>query len=124
MLPTWLAPTQVRVVPVAERHLARAEEVVEGLGVCADIDDRDETVGRKIRDAGREWIPYVVVVGDEEMGSESLAVTVRAESAPKKPHRVKMTVEELKERVGQETTGKPRRRLPLPVMLSKRPRFV
>jgi len=124
MLPTWLAPTQVRVVPVAERHLARAEEVVEGLGVRADIDDRDETVGRKIRDAGREWIPYVVVVGDEEMGSESLAVTVRAESAPKKPHRVKMTVEELKERVGQETAGKPRRRLPLPVMLSERPRFV
>ena len=124
MLPTWLAPTQVRVVPVAERHLARAEEVVEGLGVRADIDDRDETVGRKIRDAGREWIPYVVVVGDEEMESGNLAVTIRAESAPKKPHRVKMTVEELKERVGQETAGKPRRRLPLPVMLSKRPRFV
>jgi len=124
MLQTWLSPTQIRVIPVAERHQARAQEIVTELGLRADIDDRDETVGKKIRDAGREWIPYVAVVGDEELASGSLTVTVRSESTPKSPAKVKMTVDELRERIAAETAGKPWRRLPLPVRLSERPRFI
>jgi len=124
MLATWISPTQVRVIPVAERHLARAEEVVGALGFRTDIDDRDETVGKKIRDAGREWVPYVVVIGDEELESGKLAVTVRAESEPKKPKKIEMTAEELKARIAAETAGKPWKRLPLPVKLSERPRFI
>jgi len=124
MLATWISPTQVRVIPVAERHLARAEEVVGALGFRTDIDDRDETVGKKIRDAGREWVPYVVVIGDEELASGKLAVTVRAESEPKKPKKVEMTIEELKARLAAETAGKPTKGLPLPVKLSERPRFI
>jgi threonyl-tRNA synthetase len=124
MLATWISPTQVRVIPVAERHLARAEEVVGALGFRTDIDDRDETVGKKIRDAGREWVPYVVVIGDDELESRKLAVTVRAESEPKKPKKVHMTVEELKSRIAAETAGKPWKRLPMPVKLSERPRFI
>src|SRR5690606_21495829 len=83
MLETWLSPTQVRIIPVAERHQARALEIASELGQRTDIDDRDETVGKKIRDAGREWIPYVAVIGDEELASGELTVTVRAESTPK-----------------------------------------
>lgn len=124
MLATWISPTQVRVIPVAERHLARAEEVVGALGFRTDIDDRDETVGKKIRDAGREWVPYVVVIGDDELESGKLAVTVRAESEPKKPKKVEMTVEVLKARLAAETAGKPTKGLPLPVKLSERPRFI
>ena len=124
MLATWISPTQVRVIPVAERHLARAQEVERALGFRADIDDRDETVGKKIRDAGREWVPYVVVIGDSELESGKLAVTVRAESEPKKPKKVEMTTEELKARLASETAGKPKKRLPLPVKLSERPRFI
>lgn len=124
MLATWISPTQVRVIPVAERHLARSEEVVGALGFRTDIDDRDETVGKKIRDAGREWVPYVVVIGDDELASGKLAVTVRAESEPKKPKKVEMTVEELKARLAAETAGKPTKGLPLPVKLSERPRFI
>lgn len=124
MLATWIAPTQVRVIPVAERHLARAEEVANALGFRTDVDDRDETVGKKIRDAGREWVPYVVVIGDDELESGRLAVTVRAESEPKKPRKVEMTVEELRSRIAEETAGKPTKRLPLPVKLSERPRFI
>ena len=124
MLQTWLSPTQIRVIPVAERHQARAQEIVTELGLRADIDDRDETVGKKIRDAGRDWIPYVAVVGDEELASGSLTVTVRSESTPKSPAKVKMTVDELRERIAAETAGKPWRRLPLPVRLSERPRFI
>ena len=124
MLATWISPTQVRVIPVAERHLPRAVEVAGAIGFRTDVDDRDETVGKKIRDAGREWIPYVVVIGDSELESGKLTVNVRAESEPKKPQKVEMTVEELKARIGAETAGKPWKRLPLPVKLSERPRFI
>ncbi|KUK44482.1 MAG: threonine--tRNA ligase [Methanothrix sp.] len=124
MLDTWISPTQVRLIPVAERHLARAEEVEKALGFRTDIDDRDETVGKKIRDAGREWVPYVVVIGDSELESGRLTVTIRAESEPKKPKKVEMTVEELGARIAAETIGKPTKKLPLPVKLSMRPRFI
>lgn len=124
MLAAWLSPTQVRVIPVAERHQPRAEEVAEALGFRTDVDDRDETVGKKIRDAGREWVPYVVVIGDSELESGKLAVTIRAESEPKQPAKVEMTIEDLRARIAAETAGKPTKRLPLPMKLSERPRFI
>lgn len=124
MLKTWLAPTQVRIIPVAERHQARAFEVAKELGLRTDIDDREETVGKKIRDAGREWIPYVVVIGDEELNSSQLTVTIRQESTPKAPAKAKMAVDDLRRRIQSETEGKPWRRLPLPVKLSERPKFI
>ncbi len=124
MLKTWLSPTQVRVIPVAERHHARAMEIVKELGFRVDVDDRDETVGKKIRDAGREWIPYVVVIGDEELASGQLTVTVRADSTPKAAAKAKMSVDELRKRIAAETAGMPWRRLPLPIKLSERPKFI
>ena len=86
----------------------------------SDIDDRDETVGKKIRDAGREWIPYVVVIGDEELDSGTSQLPFRAESMPKSPAKSKMTVEYLRRRVSTEIAGKPSR-LPLPMKLAERP---
>ena len=124
MLKTWLSPTQVRIIPVAERHQARAQQIASELGLRADIDDRDETVGKKIRDAGREWIPYVAVIGDEELASGEITVTVRADSTPKSPAKVKMSPADLKARVSAETAGKPYRRLPLAMLLSERPKFI
>jgi len=124
MLQTWLSPTQVRIIPVSERHQVRALEVAALLGFRADVDDREETVNKKIRDAGREWIPYIIVIGDEELSSGQLAVTVRAESTPKASSRAKMSVEELRTRLQAETAGKPWRKLPLALRLSERPKFV
>jgi threonyl-tRNA synthetase len=124
MIKTWLSPTQVRIIPVAERHQARAIEVAKDLGFRTDIDDRDETVGKKIRDAGREWIPYVVVIGDEELSSGQIAVTIRQESTPKSSAKAKMSIQDLKGRISAETEGKPWRRLPLPEKLSERPKFI
>ncbi|MDD1731599.1 MAG: threonyl-tRNA synthetase [Methanosaeta sp. NSM2] len=124
MLQTWLSPTQVRIIPVAERHQDRALQIASELGLRTDIDDRDETVGKKIRDAGREWIPYVVVIGDEELASGELTVTVRSESTPKSPAKVKMSAEDLRARISAETAGKPWRRLPLSMLLSERPKFI
>jgi threonyl-tRNA synthetase len=124
MIKTWLSPTQVRIIPVAERHQERAVEVAKELGFRTDIDDREETVGKKIRDAGREWIPYVVVIGDEELSSGQIAVTVRQESTPKSSAKAKMSIEDLRGRISAETEGKPWRRLPLPEKLSERPKFI
>jgi threonyl-tRNA synthetase len=77
--PTWLAPVQVRVVPVADTHRADAQALVGALGeasVRADLDERDETLGKRIRDAELAKIPYVVVWGDRET-REAIAVRAR-----------------------------------------------
>jgi threonyl-tRNA synthetase len=77
--PTWLAPVQVRTLAVAESHRAAARELSEALGeagVRADVDEREETLGKRIRDAELQKIPYVVVWGDRET-RESMAVRRR-----------------------------------------------
>jgi threonyl-tRNA synthetase len=72
--PVWLAPVQVRLIPVGEDHRVAVAELKEKLaGLRVEIDERDETVGKRIRDAELEKIPYVVVYGDKE-SDESLAV--------------------------------------------------
>jgi threonyl-tRNA synthetase len=124
MLPVWLSPTQVRIIPVTKKHKEYAEKVARGLGCRFDIDDREETVGKKIRDAGKEWIPYIVVVGDDEVKRDDITVTLRAESKPNKPVNIKMTVQELNERVSDNIAGYPFKRNPLAIELSARPRFV
>jgi threonyl-tRNA synthetase len=124
MLPVWLSPTQVRVIPVADRHREAAEEIALMLGCRVDIDDRDESVGKKIRDAGMEWIPYVAVLGDEEFEKGELTVTIRSESEPKKPKQVKIMPWDLSARIQTETSGLPYKGLALPVLLSTRPKFL
>lgn len=124
MFPVWLSPTQVRVIPVAEKHMEYAEKVAGDIKYRVDIDDREETVGKKIRDAGKDWIPYVAVVGDEEVNNGNITVTVRSESSPNKPANMKMDIEELNERISKEVSGFPFKRHPLAVKLSARPKFV
>ena len=118
-LPTWLSPTQVRLIPVADRHLEYAKGVAHALhDLRVDIDDREETVGKRVRAAGREWIPYVVVIGDEELESGILSVTIRSES-----RKMKETIQELHDRVMAEIMEMPYRGLNLPVLMSERPVF-
>jgi threonyl-tRNA synthetase len=75
--PFWLAPVQLRVIPVGEDHRELAHRVREWLGEYrVEVDERDETVSKRIRDAEVEKIPYVLVVGDRE-SEESLAVRRR-----------------------------------------------
>ena len=124
MLPVWLSPTQVRVIPVTEKHMEYAQKVAGELNGRVDVDDREETVGKKIRDASKEWVPYIAVVGDEEVKNGGVTVTVRSESQPNKPVNVKMTVLELNERVSKDIAGYPFKNNPLSMNLSARPRFV
>jgi threonyl-tRNA synthetase len=124
MLPVWLSPTQIRVLPVSEKHLDFAKQVSEKLNCRVDIDDREDTVGKRIREAGREWIPYVVVIGDKEVETGRINVTVRAESQSNRPKTVEMSLEELNARIQAEIAGLPYRGLPLAKMLSLRPKFI
>ena len=80
--PFWLAPVQVRLIPVGADHRGPASEIARGLGDAGfrvDVDDRDETVGKRIRDAELEKIPKVVVYGDRE-SAESLSIRDRGGS--------------------------------------------
>ncbi len=119
MLPLWLSPTQVRVIPVSEGQLEYARKIADEINasnVRADLDDRNETLGKKIRDAQREWIPYIVVIGEKEMKSKKLSVTVR-----KTDEKKEMAIAELVKLIEKETEGKPFEKLSLPRDISKRP---
>ena len=75
--PFWLAPVQIRIIPVGEDHREPAQALKERLGEYrVEVDERDDTVGKRIRDAEMEKIPYVIVYGDKE-SDESLAVRKR-----------------------------------------------
>ncbi|HZX56502.1 MAG TPA: threonine--tRNA ligase [Ilumatobacteraceae bacterium] len=78
--PTWLAPVQARVLPVAEAHQAHAAEVVERLtaeGFRVDVVDANDQLGKRIRTAKLEKIPYVLVVGDDDVAAGTLGVNPR-----------------------------------------------
>ena len=78
--PVWLSPTQVRTLPVADRHHAYAQSVCDRLkatGLRAEVDLRSEKVGFKIRDAEVQKIPYILVVGDKEMTAGTVSVRQR-----------------------------------------------
>ena len=124
MLPVWLSPTQVRVIPISDKHMEFAQQIADQLQCRVDIDDREDTVGKKVREAAREWIPYVVVIGDKEAETGNINVTIRAESQPEKPKKVEMTAEQLNARILSETEGMPYKGLPLAKMLSVRPKFL
>jgi threonyl-tRNA synthetase len=81
-LPTWLAPVQALVIPIADRHAAYGREVLGALqeaGIRADLDDRGESMGRRIRDGQLQKVPYLLVVGDKEQESREVAVRERGE---------------------------------------------
>ncbi len=115
-LPLWLSPTQVRFIPVSKEHLSFLEKI-EIEGVRYDIDDRNETLAKRIRAAEKEWVPYIAVVGDKEI--ENKTFSVRKRNGGNKEMCLEDIISEIKER----TKGKPFKKLPLPIKLSKRPIF-
>ena len=119
LLPLWLAPTQVRLVPVSEHFNEHCEKIISSLPFRVDLDDRDLTVGKKIREAEREWVPYVVVIGEKEVAEGTISVRSRSDGVQKV-----MKAAEFAEQLGSQVKGKPFRPLNLPSRLSKRPIFV
>jgi threonyl-tRNA synthetase len=116
--PVWLAPTQVRLVPVSDAHVEGAMRLAERIPFRVDVDDRDMKLGKKVREAEREWVPYVLVVGERELAGGDLSVR------PRLGDLVEMPLEAFVERLAAETAGKPRRPANTPRLLSRRPTFV
>lgn len=80
--PTWLAPVQVKVLPITERHAPYAKKLADDLfkaNVRVELDDRNEKIGYKIREAQLEKVPYMLVVGDKEMENNTVAVRKRGQ---------------------------------------------
>ncbi len=122
MFPVWLSPTQVRLLPVNEDFISHCKKLAKKFqkdNIRIDIDDRSERVGKKIRTAEKEWIPYIIVVGEKELESKSYNVRVREEERKEIP----MTEKELIKRIKQEVKGLPYVPLTLPMLMSLRPIF-
>jgi len=122
MLPLWLSPTQVRLIPISDQFLSKVEEIAAELEACCirvDVDDRASTLQKRIREAETEWIPYIVVVGQKEIESGVLSVRVREEHGKLEA----MKQDELVGKIKAKVEGKPFKPLPLPRSLSRRPQF-
>ncbi|MBW2991383.1 threonine--tRNA ligase [Candidatus Woesearchaeota archaeon] len=121
--PLWLSPTQVRIIPVSpEKHLEKCLELAEEIfkqNIRVDVDDETETIPKRIRQAEKEWVPYIVVIGEEELKSNKLKVRVRASKDTRDVSKEEMITE-----IKDKTKGFPFKPLALPRLLSKRPKFV
>jgi threonyl-tRNA synthetase len=103
-LPVWLAPVQAIVLPIADRHVEHAEKVagrIVAAGLRAEVDDRTESVARKIRDAELRKIPYMLVVGDREQESDEVALREH-----RRGDAGSLTVEAFIERLDEETKSR------------------
>jgi threonyl-tRNA synthetase len=99
--PVWLAPVQVKIVSVGETHIDFCKKLAAefiGEGIRAEVDGADETVGNKIRKAVNEKVPYMLVIGDKEMGSADLAVRDRGSKETRQINKEKFILE-LKEKI-------------------------
>ena len=78
--PLWLSPVQVKILTIADRHNEYAEKLAEKLerkGIRVEVDDREEKMGYKIREAQLQKVPYMIVVGDKELEEEKVSVRTR-----------------------------------------------
>lgn len=91
-----------------------AKKIADQMNARIDIDDRNEKLGKKIRDAEKEWIPMIVVYGEKEKKSKTLPVRKRTGEMKN------YSIEELKKEVEKELKDYPHAPLPLPKMMSKR----
>jgi threonyl-tRNA synthetase len=122
MLPLWLSPTQVRLVPISDSFMEKVQEIAKEIAahcIRVDIDDSASTLQKKVREAETEWVPYIIVVGQRELESGILAVRDR-ETHGKVQN---MKLDELITKIEAKLEGKPFKPLPLPMNLSKRPQF-
>jgi threonyl-tRNA synthetase len=121
--PLWLTHTQVRIIPVGKQHTELCEKIATELSskqIRTDIDDREESVGKKIRESETEWIRYTLVIGDKELQSEKFTVRDRNE----KKQRQDVKLEELISEIKSQTNNKPYLPLNLPRNLSNRPQIM
>ena len=117
--PLWLAPTQVRVIPLKEEFFEFSENLAAKISendIRVDVDDRNESIGKRIREAEKEWIRYILVIGQKEANSENLSIRDRQTGEVRE-----ISFDDFISEIKNETRGKPFSGLNLPKHLSKRP---
>lgn len=117
--PVWLAPIQVRMLPVSDAHVDGAMRLAERVPFRVDVDDRDMKLGKKVREAEKEWIPYTIVIGDKELSGTGPLVVRRRDGG-----QTEMTLEQLLDEIAGEIAGKPFMPANTPRRLSTRPIYV
>jgi threonyl-tRNA synthetase len=128
MLPLWLSPIHLRFIPVGDEFISDCEQYSDALTslsemyhIRIDIDDREESVGRKIRDAEKEWIPIIIVVGEKEKESKQFNPRFRTEQIG--DSNASYTIQQIFDSIIKHTKSYPQEMLALPKYLSRRPRF-
>jgi threonyl-tRNA synthetase len=121
MLPVWISPAQVRIIPIANHFVKQGMKLLETLekgGIRADLDDRDDTMQSKVRDAELSWIPYTIIYGEKEIKTKELSIRSRADAKE-----IKITLATFLKRFRAEVEGYPIRPLTYPALLSQRPGY-
>jgi len=121
-LPLWLSPTQVRVIPLKEDFLEFSKSLASKISqndIRVDIDDRNETIGKRIREAEKEWIRYILVIGEKEVNSEKLSVRDRQTGETRE-----LFFQAFLDQIKNQTKNKPFSQLNLPMYLSQRPQIM
>ena len=119
MFPLWLAPTQVRIIPLKDEFMEFSQSLFDKLteqNIRVDIDDRNESIGKRIRESEKEWIRYVLVIGEKEVNSKNLSVRDRTQSDVRD-----IPFDDFINEIQTQNQGKPNSSLNFPPLLSKRP---
>jgi len=116
-LPFWLAPTQVRLLPVKDEFVDECLALADELPGRVDVDDRDISVGKMIRYAEKEWVPFIIVYGDREKESGQFSVRIRGEDE------ITLDARALAALIDEKQGTMPFESLPLPRRMSRRITF-
>ena len=120
-LPLWLSPTQIRLIPIKPDFTNFALNVAVELSksqVRADVDDRNESLDKRIREAELNWIPYIMVIGQREVTANRYSIRRRHDNA-----KYEATIADLSIEITTSTSGYPNMSLKLPTLISKRPGY-
>lgn len=120
--PLWLAPTQVRIIPLKEEFNEFTNTLADKISandVRVDIDDRNESIGKRIREAEKEWVRYILVIGEKEANSQNLSIRDRQTGDVRE-----IPFDDFINEINEQTKGKPFTGLNLPKYLSKRPNLM
>ena len=121
-LPLWLMNTQIRLIPVNTNFISKCMEISNYLKenkIRVDIDDRDESLSKRIREAEMEWIHYIAIIGEKERSGNVVSIRDRLDKT-----NYELTNEEIKEKIDSKVKGKPFMPLNLPELLSLRPKIM
>ena len=120
--PLWLAPTQVRIIPLKEEFNTFTDALTDKISsndIRVDIDDRNESIGKRIREAEKEWIRYILVIGEKEANSENLSIRDRQTGDVRE-----LSFDDFLNEIKEQTKDKPFTGLNFPKHISKRPNLM